>query len=116
MTVVIVSLRLSKFVNVLYLGFVMLLSGTPRPAAILTHEQNIVWSTSELIRARAALVSRPPQVTEQYGYYPSDVISATPLGTVDAGDVHVIRVLMPVSSGYYGASASLWTFVGTIVP
>lgn len=88
---------------------------TPKPLSVDTHEENILWSTAELIKAQAASGVLPLQITEQGGYYASDVISVTPIRTVDGGYRHVVRILMPVNPGFYGSNIPVWEFVGQIV-
>lgn len=92
----------------------MLLPPT-RPASIDTHEENIIWSVAELIKAQAASGALPLQITEQYGYFPSDLIQSTPIRTVDGGYRHVVRILMPVNPGFYGSNIPVWEFVGQLV-
>lgn len=86
-----------------------------RPASIDTHEENIVWSVAELMKAQASSGTLPLQITEQAGYFPGDTISATPIRTVDGGYRHVIRILMPVNPGFYGSNIPVWEFVGQLV-
>lgn len=88
---------------------------TTKPASVDTHEENIIWSVAQLLMAQAASGTLPLQVTEQGGYYASDVISVTPIRTVDGGFRHVVRVLMPVNPGFYGSNIPVWEFVGQIV-
>ena len=88
---------------------------TPKPASVDTHEENILWSVAELMKAQAASGTLPLQITEQGGYFASDVISVLPIRTVDGGYRHVIRILMPVNPGYYGSNIPVWEFVGQIV-
>lgn len=88
---------------------------TPRPVSVDTHEENILWSVAELIKAQAASGTLPLQITEQGGYFASDVISVLPIRSVDGGYRHVIRILMPVNPGYYGSNIPVWEFVGQIV-
>ena len=88
---------------------------TPKPASVDTHEENILWSVAELMKAQAASGTLPLQITEQGGYFASDVISVLPIRTVDGGYRHVIRILMPVNPGDYGSNIPVWEFVGQIV-
>ena len=88
---------------------------TPKPASVDTFEENISWSVAQLIMAQAASGTLPLQITEQGGYFASDVISVLPIRTVDGGYRHVIRILMPVNPGYYGSNIPVWEFVGQIV-
>ena len=92
----------------------MLLPPT-RPTSVTTHERNIIWSVAELIKAQAAGGALPLQITEQYGYFPSDTISALPVRTVDGGYRHVIRLLMPINPGFYGSNIPVWEFVGQLI-
>lgn len=87
---------------------------TPKPSTVATHEQNIVWSITELIKAQNNSGYLPTQITEANGYYPSDIVSVVPIRTVDGGYRHVLRILMPVNPGYYGAAFPVWQFVGDI--
>lgn len=91
-----------------------MLLGT-KPASVDTHEENIAWSIAMLIQGQAVSGSLPLQVTEQYGYFPSDTITATPIRTVDGGYRHVMRVLMPINPAFYGSNIPVWEFVGQIV-
>ena len=90
---------------------------TTRPAEITTHEQNILWSVSQL---RQILVSQPDntiaprKIIEAEGYYASDVISIQEISPPASIPRHVVRVLMPVVPGYYGATQPVWNFAGTI--
>lgn len=88
---------------------------TTRPAAVTTHEENLLWSFTELLRASNSSGAAPTQVTEANGFYPSDVLTTTPIRTVDGGYRHILRVLMPVSPLYYGSSTPVWDFAGNIV-
>lgn len=88
---------------------------TPRPSEVTTHEINIMWSLAKLIQAQASATTAPPRIVEAEGYYPSDIISVTPIRTVDGGYRHVTRILMPVNPAFYGASQPVWQFVGDIV-
>lgn len=92
----------------------MLLPPT-RPSSVDTHEENIMWSVAELIKAQASSGVLPLQITEQAGYFPSDTIGATPIRTVDGGYRHVVRILMPVNPGFYGSNIPVWEFVGQLV-
>lgn len=95
----------------------MNLTASPaRPVSVLTHEQNIIWSTSELIRGRSLMSTKPALVTEQYGFYPSNRISVVPIDTVDGGECHVVRLLIPVASQFYASTSLIYPLVGTIVP
>ena len=92
---------------------------TPKPASVLTHEQNVLWSSIEL---RKALYTNPPsntlprKIIEAEGFYASDVISfieaVPPLGATRL----IIRMLMPIDLAYLGASDAPWTYVGDIAP
>lgn len=88
---------------------------TPRSTTVTTHEENIMWSVSELIQGQHANGLAPTQITEANGYYPSDVITVTPIRTVDGGYRHVVRILMPVDPLYYGSSTPVYEFAGNIV-
>ena len=88
---------------------------TTRPATVLTHEENLMWSFTELVRAQNSSGTAPTQITEANGYYPSDVLTSTPIRTVDGGYRHVLRVLMPVSPLYYGSTTPVFKFAGNIV-
>lgn len=91
-----------------------MLLGT-KPAAVTTHERNIIWSVCSLISAQANSGLLPSQITEANGFFASDLIQTTPIRTVDGGYRHVIRILMPVNPAYYGASIPVWEFVGDII-
>ena len=90
---------------------------TPKPATVLTHEQNILWSASEL---RKTLVSQPSndtaprKIIEAEGYYASDTISIQEITPPASTPRHVVRLLMPIAPGYYGASQPVWEFAGTL--
>ena len=90
---------------------------TPKPASVLTHEQNILWSVSEL---RKTLVSQPlndaapRKIIEAEGYYASDVISIQEITPPASTPRHVVRMLVPISPGYYGASQPVWNFAGVL--
>ena len=90
---------------------------TPRPADILTHEQNLLWSASEI---RKTLVSQPEntiaprKIVEAEGYFASDVVSIQEINPPAAYPRHVVRVLMPVAPGYYGAVQPVWKFAGIL--
>lgn len=90
---------------------------TPRPTDILTHEQNILWSVSEI---RKILVSQPENTTaprkiiEAEGYYASEVVSIQEISPPASYPRHVVRLLMPIAPGYYGASQPVWKFVGAL--
>lgn len=88
---------------------------TTRPAGVTTHEENLMWSVAELIRGQHASGAVPTQITEANGYYPSDIITTTPIRTVDGGYRHVVRVLMPINPLYYGSTTPVWDFAGNIV-
>jgi hypothetical protein len=93
----------------------MLLTATP--PGITTHEQNILWSLSELrkqLYSQSTSTAHPHQVIEAQGYYPSDVVAIQEIRSVDGGSRHVLRVLMPVSPDYYGSASPVWTFAGEI--
>lgn len=90
----------------------------PIPTQITTQEQLVVWAVSELrnrLYSQGTTVLSPHQITESQGYYPSDVVSIQEIRSVDAGPRHILRVLMPVAPGYYGASTPVWQFAGLIV-
>ena len=90
---------------------------TPRPTDILTHEQNILWSVSEI---RKILVSQPDnntaprKIVEAEGYFASDVISIQEISPPASYPRHVLRVLMPIAPGYYGATQPVWKFAGSL--
>lgn len=88
---------------------------TPRPSEVTTHEMNILWSVATLIQAQANSTTPPPRIIEAEGYFPSDIISVTPIRTVDGGYRHVTRLLMPVNPAFYGSAIPVWRFVGDIV-
>jgi hypothetical protein len=92
----------------------------PKPATVLTHEQNIAWSLSEIIseleNPTLSDALFPVQVTESQGYYPSEVISVQPVRTVDGGFRHIYRVLMPIAAASYAGSKAVWDFVKPIAP
>jgi hypothetical protein len=86
---------------------------TPKPSTVLTHEQNILWSVAailERLSTRPENPKTPLKLTESEGYYPSDVVSVTPINTKDGGARHVVRLLIPVSGEYYGSSSPVWMF------
>lgn len=92
---------------------------TQKPGGVTTHEQNILWSMAELrkgLYAQASTTAHPHKVLESQGYYPSDVLSVTELKTIDGGDRHAVRLLIPVDSDYYGSGNPVWEFAGTIAP
>ena len=90
---------------------------TSKPVNVLTHEQNILWSVSEL---RKVLVSQPlndtvpRKIIEAEGYYASDTISIQEITPPASNPRHVVRLLMPIAPGYYGASQPVWEFAGTL--
>ena len=90
---------------------------TPKPASVLTHEQNILWSASEL---RKILVSQPVndtaprKIIEAEGFYASDVISIQEITPPASTPRHVVRLLVPIAPGYYGASQPVWDFAGVM--
>lgn len=93
----------------------MLLSS--RPSEITTHEQNILWSFSQLktkLAASSASTAYPLQITEAQGYYPSEIVSVQEIASVDGGPRHVLRILMPVSPEYYGSPIPVWRFAKSI--
>ncbi len=96
-----------------------MLLGT-KPSSVLTHEQNIAWSLSEIIKElenpSLSNAPFPLQVTESQGYYPSEVISVQPVRTVDGGFRHIYRILMPISAASYSGSKAVWDCVGSIAP
>jgi hypothetical protein len=74
-----------------------------------------MWSLTELIKAQHSSGTAPTQITEANGYYPSDVITCTPIRTVDGGYRQVVRILMPMSPLYFGSSTPAYEFAGNIV-
>lgn len=88
---------------------------TPFPVEVTTNEAGIMFLVAKLIQAQASAGTLPLQITEQAGYYPSDLITAVPLRTVDGGNRQVIRILMPVNAGYFGSSLPIWQFTGQLV-
>lgn len=89
------------------------------PPSIATMEQLITWGISELRRELSEAnptAQYPAKITEAQGYFPSDVIAIQEVSTVDGGSRHILRVLMPVSPAYYGASAPVHEFCGLILP
>ena len=55
------------------------------------------------------------QVIEAQGFYASEVLSVTPIRTVDGGDRHIVRLLLPVSADFYGASRPVWEFSSDVL-
>lgn len=98
----------------------MLLGTSPRPISVTTHEQNIAWSFSELLKELESPTLSdtvfPIQITESMGYYPSDVISVQPVRTVDGGYRHIYRLLMPVAAASYSGSKPIWEFIKSLAP
>jgi hypothetical protein len=92
----------------------------PIPSTVKTHEQNIAWSFSELLKElenpTVSDVTYPLQITESQGYYPSDVLSVQNVRTVDGGYRQILRMLMPIAAASYGGSKSVWEFVRPIAP
>ena len=88
---------------------------TPRPTTVTTHEENLMWSFTELLRGQNQSGTAPVQITESNGYYPSDILTATPIRSVDGGYRHILRILMPVSPLSYGSSTPVYEFAGNIV-
>jgi hypothetical protein len=89
---------------------------TTKPATVLTHEQNILWSFSELRRmlnGQPVNDTAPRRVVETEGYYASDVLSVAEIGA-HVEPRHALRILIPVKPGFYGASQAVWEFAGTI--
>lgn len=90
---------------------------TNKPSTVLTHEQNILWSVSEILKTltnQPENTVAPLKLTESEGYYPSDVIGITPIQTKDGGSRHIIRLLVPVDPEYYGSPLPVWNFAGAM--
>lgn len=85
------------------------------PVEVTTCEAAIMFLTAKLIQAQASAGALPLQITEQYGYYPSELITCLPLRTVDGGNRQVLRILMPVNAGYFGSNLPIWQFTGQLV-
>lgn len=85
------------------------------PASVDTCEEMIMFCVSKIIQAQAAAGSLPLQITEQYGYFPSDTVTSVPLRTVDGGYRQVVRLLIPVNPGYFGSNIPIWEFTGQLV-
>lgn len=91
---------------------------TPRPLDITTHEENILWSFTQIkTNLSAATISTqyPKQIIEAQGYYASEVVSVQEISSVDGGPRHILRILMPVVPAYYGSSNPVWKFVRSII-
>ena len=88
---------------------------TTRPAAVTTHERNILWSVATLIAAQANSGLQPPKIIEADGYFPGDIIQVSPIRSVDGGYRHIVRLMMPVNPAFYGASIPVWEFCGDII-
>lgn len=88
---------------------------TTRPAAVTTHERNILWSVATLVAAQANSGLQPPKIIEADGYFPGDIIQISPIRTVDGGYRHIVRLMMPVNPAFYGASIPVWEFCGDII-
>jgi hypothetical protein len=89
------------------------------PPEIQTKEAMIVWAFSGLRSALKDSVPTPQypeKITEAAGYFPSDILAVQELSTIDGGERHIIRILMPVDPQYYGSTTPVWQFVGTVVP
>lgn len=89
------------------------------PPDIATKEQLLVWVVSEIradIAANSPTATYPAKITEAQGYYPSDVISIQEISTIDGGDRHILRILMPVDPAYYGASNPVYQYCGLLRP
>ena len=86
----------------------------PLDSTVLTHEQAIMFHFVKLIHERTRL-SLDLRLTESEGYYSSQQISVQTVNTVDAGECHVLRIVIPVRANYYGASAPVWQFAEEII-
>ena len=91
----------------------MLLSA--KPPEVLTNESMIMFLYCKILNEQANAGVAPIQITEGYGYYPSETLSAIPVRTVDGGDRQIIRILMPVDRRYFGSSNPIWEHTGIIV-
>ena len=85
------------------------------PSSVDTCEEMIMFCVAKLIQAQASSGALPLQITEQFGYFPSELITSVPLRTVDGGNRQVVRILMPVNAGYFGSNIPIWEFTGQLV-
>lgn len=87
------------------------------PPTVLEHEQNILYSISEI---RKMLASQPindvcpRRVIESEGYAGSDVANIQEILCPDGVTRLVARVLIPVDRAWMGAAAPIWTFAGKV--
>lgn len=91
----------------------MLLS--QKPPEVLTNEAMIMFLYCKILKAQAETGAAPIQITEGYGFYPSEQLAAIPVRTIDGGDRQIIRILMPVDRRYFGSSNPVWEHTGIIV-
>lgn len=87
---------------------------TPIDVTVLTHEQAIIFHFVKLIAEKTRL-NLDLRLTESEGYYSSQQISVQTVSTVDAGECHVLRIVIPVRPNYYGAASSVWNFAEEII-
>ena len=87
---------------------------TPNDPSVVTHEQQIMFSVCKLIAEKSRL-GLDLRLTESEGYYSSQQISVQVVPTVDAGECHVIRVVIPVRSNFYGSASPVWNFADEII-
>ena len=87
---------------------------TPFDSTVLTHEQGIMFHFAKLIAEKTRL-GIDLRLTESEGYYSSQQISVQTVSTVDAGDCHILRIVIPVRANYYGSALSVWQFAEEII-
>lgn len=87
---------------------------TPIDPTVLTHEQAIIFHFTKLIEEKTRL-GLDLRLTESEGYYSSQQISVQVVPTVDAGECHVLRIVIPVRSNFYGAPSPVWNFADEII-
>lgn len=87
---------------------------TPIDPTVLTHEQGIIFHFCKLIEERTRL-GLDLRLTESEGYYSSQQISVQVVSTVDAGECHILRIVIPVRSNFYGAAVPIWNFAEEVI-
>lgn len=87
---------------------------TPIDPTVLTHEQAIIFHFVKLIHEKTRL-SLDLRLTESEGYYSSQQISIQTVSTVDAGECHVLRIVIPVRANYYGSSSPVWNYADEVI-
>lgn len=81
------------------------------PNDVLTNEAAIVYLIGEFLREQE-YQGIEPKAIEAEGFYASNFISVTPIDSVDAGHLHVIRIMVPVSKNYYGDNLPTYQSAG----